>query len=68
MSEFLVVPKITNLKPDIDFEAITSGIPKHIELGNPDFIYSEIQIRLGVGVFFDLLKSARIYIQNTDLI
>lgn len=65
--QFLVLPRITEKLPLIKFEKMQLNIPKYLQLADEQFnIPKSIDILLGAGIFFDLIKHGKIKLENNQ--
>ena len=63
--QFLVLPSITEKLPLIAFDKSQLSYPKNLNLADKQFnVSKEIDLLIGTGLFFDLLKEGRIKLGN----
>lgn len=68
-ADFLVVPKITNVCPSTYLKLNLRNLNKNIKFADPEFFRpARIDALLGVELFFDMLRSGKLYIENSRLI
>ncbi|XP_063918637.1 uncharacterized protein LOC135134000 [Zophobas morio] len=61
----LVLPEITNNLPVETFDPTPLRIPDNLTLADPEFYISgEIDLLIGAGLFYDILREGRIKLQN----
>ncbi|KAJ8910421.1 hypothetical protein NQ315_013879 [Exocentrus adspersus] len=64
----LILPQITSNIPLVSFSTNNLEIPKNAQLADPDFNVSRpIDMLLGAGIFWRLIKTERISLKRTNL-
>lgn len=67
--EFFIVPRITGNLPLSKVSCTSFTIPNDIQLADPNFnIPDRVDMLLGAEVFFEMLKSGRMRIPNTNAV